>query len=71
MVLVPPVEPMLAKAGEVLPGAGALAYEQKWDGQRALLLTPAVLLGPQHMSGRQPVPYTELAASIFLRLRPL
>ncbi|MFF3980745.1 hypothetical protein [Streptomyces sp. NPDC001828] len=44
VVLLPPVEPMLAQAAEVLPGPGVLrdpAYEQKFDGHRAVLFTPA------------------------------
>ncbi|TDU73518.1 ATP-dependent DNA ligase [Streptomyces sp. KS 21] len=45
MTLYPPVEPMLAQAAEVMPpvrplGSG-MAYEQKFDGYRALLFTPA------------------------------
>ncbi|MEV7417695.1 ATP-dependent DNA ligase [Streptomyces sp. NPDC089919] len=41
MVLRPPVEPMLAKATEVLPTAGTVAYELKYDGHRVLLFTGA------------------------------
>ncbi|MFK0238621.1 ATP-dependent DNA ligase [Streptomyces vinaceus] len=45
MVLTPPVEPMLAQAAESVPGPAAVragvAYEQKLDGHRALLFTPA------------------------------
>ncbi|MGW7458445.1 ATP-dependent DNA ligase [Streptomyces sp. NPDC054797] len=45
MTLQQPVEPMLAQAAEALPGpgmlAGGAAYEQKFDGHRALLFTPA------------------------------
>ncbi|MFJ3206064.1 hypothetical protein [Streptomyces sp. NPDC086989] len=45
MVLRPPVEPMLAQAAESVPGPAALragvAYEQKLDGHRTLLFTPA------------------------------
>ncbi|MFG2622547.1 hypothetical protein ACGFXC_33530 [Streptomyces sp. NPDC048507] len=44
MVLEPPVEPMLAQAAESIPPAHVLAagvaYEQKFDGHRALLFTP-------------------------------
>ncbi|WP_030769966.1 ATP-dependent DNA ligase [Streptomyces sp. NRRL F-2664] len=43
MTLQPPVEPMLAHAVESVPGTasiGELAYEQKFDGYRALLFTP-------------------------------
>ncbi|MEV7416510.1 hypothetical protein [Streptomyces sp. NPDC089919] len=39
MVLRPPVEPMLAKAAEVLPTGGAVAYEHTLDGHRALVFT--------------------------------
>ncbi|MBT1187245.1 ATP-dependent DNA ligase [Streptomyces sp. CJ_13] len=44
MVLLPPVEPMLAQAAEAVPGPGVLrdpAYEQKFDGHRAILFTLA------------------------------
>ncbi|WP_223838033.1 hypothetical protein [Streptomyces venezuelae] len=44
MVLRQPVEPMLAQAAESVPGPAVLragvAYEQKFDGHRALLFTP-------------------------------
>ncbi|MEU3407541.1 ATP-dependent DNA ligase [Streptomyces sp. NPDC006670] len=42
MVLSPPVQPMLARAVEAVPGPGTmgeLAFEQKFDGYRALLFT--------------------------------
>ncbi|MEU9083425.1 ATP-dependent DNA ligase [Streptomyces sp. NPDC048357] len=45
MVLTPPFEPMLAQAAESVPGpgvlAGGLALEQKFDGHRTILFTPA------------------------------
>ncbi|MER6521832.1 ATP-dependent DNA ligase [Streptomyces sp. NPDC001553] len=44
MTLRPPVQPMLAQAAESVPGPGVLgplAFEQKFDGFRALLFTPA------------------------------
>ncbi|WP_246043041.1 hypothetical protein [Streptomyces globosus] len=45
MVLRPPVEPMLAQAAEAVPGPtvlrGGVAFEQKLDGHRTLLFTPA------------------------------
>ncbi|MDK9496177.1 hypothetical protein QEZ40_000521 [Streptomyces katrae] len=45
MVLRPPVEPMLAQAAEALPDPAVLragvAYEQKFDGHRTILFTPA------------------------------
>nr|WSW49887.1 hypothetical protein OG296_43540 [Streptomyces sp. NBC_01001] len=45
MVLTPRFEPMLAQAAESVPGpgvlAGGLALEQKFDGRRAILFTPA------------------------------
>ncbi|WP_406368327.1 hypothetical protein [Streptomyces sp. NBC_01546] len=45
MVLTPPSEPMLAQAAESVPGpgvlAGGLALEQKFDGHRTILFTPA------------------------------
>ncbi|MFE5491379.1 ATP-dependent DNA ligase [Streptomyces virginiae] len=43
MTLRPPVEPMLARAVEAVPGPGVLgqlAFEQKFDGCRTLLFTP-------------------------------
>ncbi|WP_330262037.1 ATP-dependent DNA ligase [Streptomyces sp. NBC_00539] len=44
-MLRPPVEPMLAQAAEVIPPvrplASGVAYEQKFDGYRALVFTPA------------------------------
>ncbi|HYL41349.1 MAG TPA: ATP-dependent DNA ligase [Candidatus Binatus sp.] len=33
----PPLEPMLAKAADSLPGGGGWLYEPKWDGFRALV----------------------------------
>ncbi|MER5871957.1 ATP-dependent DNA ligase [Streptomyces sp. NPDC002044] len=45
MVLTPPFEPMLAQAAEYVPGsrvlASGFAAEQKFDGHRAILFTPA------------------------------
>ncbi len=45
VMLHPPVEPMLAQAAEVMPPvrplASGVAYEQKFDGCRALVFTPA------------------------------
>ncbi|MGW6706858.1 ATP-dependent DNA ligase [Streptomyces sp. NPDC054956] len=45
MVLTPPFEPMLAQAADHVPGSGVLASgfaaEQKYDGHRAILFTPA------------------------------
>src|SRR6266540_4093680 len=35
--IAPPIEPMLAKLAEVLPDAGALLYEPKWDGFRSIV----------------------------------
>ncbi|MEV6683958.1 ATP-dependent DNA ligase [Streptomyces sp. NPDC051130] len=48
MTLRPPVEPMLAQAVESVPGPGLLgelAFEQKFDGYRALLFTPTGAVG--------------------------
>ncbi len=36
-VIEPPVEPMLAKLADGLPGAGPFLYEPKWDGFRAIV----------------------------------
>ncbi|OEJ30043.1 hypothetical protein [Streptomyces subrutilus] len=45
MPLTPPFEPMLAQAAAYVPGSGVLASglaaEQKFDGHRAILFTPA------------------------------
>src|SRR3954462_15418302 len=35
--LAPPIEPMLAKLADVLPPAGEVLFEPKWDGFRALV----------------------------------
>ena len=32
----PPIEPMLAKLADELPGEGDVLYEPKWDGFRAI-----------------------------------
>ncbi|WP_260618006.1 ATP-dependent DNA ligase [Streptomyces sp. WAC07149] len=63
MVLRPPVEPMLTQTAEALPGPAVLragvAYEQKLDGHRTILLTAAgpggrVLLQSQRGQDRWP-----------------
>ncbi len=36
-VIAPPVEPMLAKLADDLPGAGPFLFEPKWDGFRAIV----------------------------------
>ncbi|MET9959641.1 hypothetical protein ABZ128_11335 [Streptomyces sp. NPDC006326] len=45
MALNPPFEPMLAQAAEYVPGSGVLASgfaaEQRFDGHRTILFTPA------------------------------
>src|SRR5207247_10035266 len=35
--IAPPIEPMLAKLADVLPGDGDYLYEPKWDGFRAIV----------------------------------
>jgi ATP-dependent DNA ligase len=35
--IAPPIEPMLAKLADDLPGGGAYLYEPKWDGFRAIV----------------------------------
>ena len=35
--IAPPIEPMLAKLTDALPDAGAMLYEPKWDGFRAIV----------------------------------
>jgi ATP-dependent DNA ligase len=35
--IAPPIEPMLAKLADALPGAGNYLYEPKWDGFRAIV----------------------------------
>ena len=37
----PPIEPMLAKLAEELPGQGQVLYEPKWDGFRAIVFRGA------------------------------
>ena len=37
----PPIEPMLAKLSEELPGGGGFLYEPKWDGFRAIVFRSA------------------------------
>jgi ATP-dependent DNA ligase len=39
--VVPPIEPMLAKVAETLPGEGRFLYEPKWDGFRAIVFRDA------------------------------
>ena len=39
--LAPPIEPMLAKIADDLPPAGAVVYEPKWDGFRAIVFRSA------------------------------
>src|SRR2546426_4533135 len=35
--IAPPIEPMLARLAEALPGDGEFLFEPKWDGFRALV----------------------------------
>src|SRR3989441_5923701 len=35
--ITPPIEPMLAKLADSLPGGGGFLYEPKWDGFRAIV----------------------------------
>jgi ATP-dependent DNA ligase len=37
----PPIEPMLAKLSDALPGGGRFLYEPKWDGFRAIVFRSA------------------------------
>ncbi|MER7764621.1 ATP-dependent DNA ligase [Streptomyces sp. NPDC097619] len=57
VVLVPPVVPMLAQAAESMPGPatlrGGLAFEQKFDGHRAILFTPSRPGGPVLLQTRR------------------
>ncbi|MFJ6784410.1 ATP-dependent DNA ligase [Streptomyces yangpuensis] len=56
MSLRPPVEPMLAQAVEAVPGPGVLgelAFEQKFDGYRALLFTPTAAGEPLVLQTRR------------------
>jgi ATP-dependent DNA ligase len=39
--IAPPIEPMLAKVAETVPGEGDLLYEPKWDGFRAIVFRGA------------------------------
>src|SRR6185295_20040089 len=36
-MLLPPIEPMLAKVAEQLPNGSSYLYEPKWDGFRAIV----------------------------------
>ncbi|MFJ3861924.1 ATP-dependent DNA ligase [Streptomyces sp. NPDC090085] len=57
MVLTPPFEPMLAQAAEYVPGSGVLASgfaaEQKFDGHRTILFTPAGPSGRMLLQSRR------------------
>ncbi|MGW9369634.1 ATP-dependent DNA ligase [Streptomyces xanthophaeus] len=54
MTLRPPVEPMLAQAVEPVPAlVRDLAFEQKFDGHRALLFTPAEAVGRVLLQSRR------------------
>ena len=53
----PPVEPMLARASEELPGGGGWLYEPKWDGFRTLVFRDGADAAP-------PVPRAEAARSL-------
>ena len=39
--IAPPIEPMLAKLADTLPAAGAVLFEPKWDGFRAIVFRGA------------------------------
>ena len=41
LALAPPIEPMLAKLADVLPGPEGFLYEPKWDGFRAIVFRSA------------------------------
>src|SRR5512145_1296564 len=65
----PPVEPMLAKAAEVLPAGEGWLFEPKWDGFRAIVFRD----GPHlHLQSRELKPlnryFPELEAPLLARL---
>src|SRR5690242_3049448 len=41
LAVAPPVEPMLAKLADAIPGGGTFLYEPKWDGFRAIVFRSA------------------------------
>jgi len=45
--IAPPIEPMLARPADALPGAGAFLYEPKWNGFRAIVSTLSELSGAE------------------------
>jgi ATP-dependent DNA ligase len=67
--IAPPVEPMLAKASDALPGGEGWLYEPKWDGFRAIVFRD----GPKvHLQSRELKPlnryFPELEAPLVARL---
>jgi ATP-dependent DNA ligase len=67
--IAPPVEPMLAKASDALPGGEGWLYEPKWDGFRAIVFRD----GPKvHLQSRELKPlnryFPELEAPLLARL---
>jgi ATP-dependent DNA ligase len=67
--IAPPIEPMLAKSIETLPGTGGFLFEPKWDGFRAIIYRSPDAL---YMQSRDLRPldryFPELHAALLTRL---
>ncbi len=67
--IAPPIEPMLAKASEALPGGDGWLFEPKWDGFRALVFRDGPAL---HLQSRELKPlnryFPELEAPLLAAL---
>jgi ATP-dependent DNA ligase len=63
--ILPPIEPMLAKASDQLPGGDGWLFEPKWDGFRAIVFRDGAAL---HLQSRELKPldryFPELAAPL-------
>jgi ATP-dependent DNA ligase len=69
--IAPPIEPMLAKLTDELPGEGAMLFEPKWDGFRALVFRGPADLFIQSRDLRPLDRYfPELHDALFERLPP-
>src|SRR4051794_39921200 len=70
--VVPPVEPMLAKAAVNVPDeTGVWSYEPKWDGFRALVFRDGDDVVVQSRSGKEPGGYSpDLVGSLRDELAP-
>ena len=69
--IAPPIEPMLAKLADTLPGEGAFLFEPKWDGFRAIVFRGAADVYIQSRDLRPLDRYfPELHAAFLERLPP-